>query len=127
MVDSATIDLIVVRKIYGSSDPTMTMEDQEHTQCFANLNKITQKHITHFLQFEHKAFYKDYKDTKVMDIVQAKPHVIQAWLEDEVDEIEGTYTIEIKNHDCPYYQFGLIGRYQIMCSIEGVDITMQVE
>lgn len=79
MVDNTHAKQLSVRKIYGDSDPYVSMEGRQHTclfHCFTNLDKITQKHIRPPLQQESKQLYKEYKDTKSMGGTDIKYHVI---------------------------------------------------
>lgn len=82
MADNAQENWIAMRKIYGCGDPPIHMEGHDHTCLFhwpTNLDKITQKHICLFLQFQHKQPCKEYKDAKSLEKVDIKYHVIWAW------------------------------------------------
>jgi hypothetical protein len=69
-----------VKAIYGDGDPSLPMVARERTCLFhwsASLDKVTHKYIKPSLQFQQ--ICKDYKDSKKMDDVETKYHVIRSW------------------------------------------------
>ena len=79
MADNAQANWNVVRKTYGNGDPTMPMEDYEHTyHChwFANLDKSTQKPVKLSLLYQHKQFCKYCMDVVTIEDVETKYHLI---------------------------------------------------
>ena len=82
MADSPQANWNEVRTIYGDGDPSLSMVAHERTCLFhwsTSLDKVTQKYIKPFLQFQHKQICKDYKDVKIMDDAETKYHVIRSW------------------------------------------------
>ena len=64
MADSAQTNWNAVRKVYDVGDPSLPMVGHECTCIFywsQSLDKVTQKYIKTFLQFQHKQLNKDYK------------------------------------------------------------------
>ena len=82
MADSAQANWMAVRRVYGSGDPKVPMEDRERS-CFfhwmANLDKYTTKHIKLSLQVQHKKICLEYRDAKTMPEAEVKYHAIRAW------------------------------------------------
>ena len=82
MVDSAQANWNAVRVVYGDGDPSLPVVARECTCLFhwsASLDKMIQKYIKPFLQFQHMQICNDYKDAKTMDDVETKYHVIHSW------------------------------------------------
>lgn len=80
MVDNALADWNAVRETYGG-DPTLSMIGCELTWFFhlsISQNKVTQNYTKPSLQFQHRKICMDYKDTKTIDDVETKYHVIHS-------------------------------------------------
>ena len=81
MTNNTQVNWNAVRKTYGDGDPRVPMVDREYRCLFhwsMSLDKLMQKSSTPFLQFQHKQIFKDYKDTKTMEEVETKYHVIRS-------------------------------------------------
>ena len=75
MANSVETNWNAVRMTYGDGDPSLPMVTRECTYLLhwsISLDKVIQKYIKPFLQFQHKQIYKDFKDVKVIDNVETK-------------------------------------------------------
>jgi hypothetical protein len=66
MADSAQVNWNAVKVIYGSSDATIPMKDQERTYLFhwaQSLEKHTKADIQTDLQYQHQQLCRQYKNT----------------------------------------------------------------
>ena len=71
-----------MRAIYEDGDPNLPMVAHERTCLFhwyVSLDKVIQKYIKPFMQFQHKQICKDYKNAKTIDDAEIKYHMIYSW------------------------------------------------
>jgi hypothetical protein len=82
MVDSPQANWNIVRVIYGNGDTTIPMKDQEKT-CLFHWTQFLEKHtkveIRADLQYQHRQYYKQYKNATLASESETRYLAIRAW------------------------------------------------